>query len=238
MDARDVIESGVSAALFATVFLAGARVHPLRAFFPDRRITVSFGAGISVAYVFVHVMPELHGARLALVESVSVPLPYEGMAVYVLSLVGFLIFYGLEHLRQRLHGESASRIHVSGFAVYVVLVGYLLVRNLEHSAVSMTAYAVAMSGHFLTVDHSLREQHRARFDRVGRFVLAGAALLGWGLGLLVALPPYTLALLLAFVSGAVIMNSAIMELPAEKDGRFWPFVIGGLAYGLLLLLLG
>jgi len=238
MDARDVVESGASAALFATVFLAGARVHPLRAFFPDRRITVSFGAGISIAYVFVNMMPELHGARTALLASVSMPLRFEGMAVYFLSLVGFLLFYGMEHMRKQVHGKAADRSHLGGFAAYVLLVGYLLVHNPEDSALSMTAYAVAMTGHFLTVERSLREEHRARFDRVGRFVLAGAALLGWGLGLLVTLPPYTLALFLAFVSGAVIMNSAIMELPAEKDGRFWPFVSGGLAYGLLLLPLG
>jgi hypothetical protein len=47
-----------------------------------------------------------------------------------------------------------------------------------------------------------------------------------------------LALLVAFVSGAVIMNSAIMELPSGKEGRFVPFMIGGLLYGLILLPLG
>jgi hypothetical protein len=51
----------------------------------------------------------------------------------------------------------------------------------------------------------------------------------------VAVPPFVLALLLTFVSGAVIMSSAVMELPSEKDGRFWAFVMGGLAYALLLL---
>ena len=63
-------------------------------------------------------------------------------------------------------------------------------------------------------------------------------MLGWGVGVLFAVPPFAVALLLAFVSGAVIMNSAIMELPSEKDGRFWPFLVGGLAYALLLLPLG
>ena len=43
---------------------------------------------------------------------------------------------------------------------------------------------------------------------------------------------------MAFISGAVIMNSALMELPSEKDGRFLPFVLGGVLYGLLLLPLG
>ena len=34
------------------------------------------------------------------------------------------------------------------------------------------------------------------------------------------------------------MNNAIMELPSEKDGRFLPFMVGGLAYGLILVPLG
>jgi hypothetical protein len=47
-----------------------------------------------------------------------------------------------------------------------------------------------------------------------------------------------LALLMAFIAGAIIMNSVIMELPSEKDGRFVPFMAGGLIYGLILLPLG
>ncbi len=62
-----------------------------------------------------------------------------------------------------------------------------------------------------------------------RFVLAGASLLGWGVGLVVALPNSVLTLLMAFVSGVIIMNSTIMRLPSEKDGRFLPVLVGGLA---------
>ena len=65
-----------------------------------------------------------------------------------------------------------------------------------------------------------------------------ACVLGWGLGTFFALPPYLLALLIAFVSGAVIVTSAVMELPTEKDGRFLPFVAGGLLYGLVPFAIG
>jgi hypothetical protein len=65
------------------------------------------------------------------------------MAIYFLSLVGFLAFYGLEHLHTRLRetsesGESrtAFRIHIGGFAAYVFLMGYLLVHNPEATSVS------------------------------------------------------------------------------------------------------
>jgi hypothetical protein len=88
------------------------------------------------------------------------------------------------------------------------------------------------------VGHSLRDEHGAAYDYPGRFVLAGAVLLGWGVGLAVALPRPVVAMLMAFVSGGIIMNSTIMELPSEKDGRFLPFLAGGIFYGLILLPLG
>jgi hypothetical protein len=240
-----VVETGVAALLFAVIFLAGRRLHPLRALIRDRRSIISFGAGMSAAYVFVHVMPELQGVRRAFAESTSATLPWEGMTIYLLALLGFLAFYGLDHLREQLldsaaegEGRQAFRVHVGGFAAYVGLTSYLLVRSLEETVTSTALYVVAIAFHLLSVDHSLREEHGAAYDRTGRFLLAGMAVLGWGTGLLVDLPRPLVALLLAFLSGAVIMNSAIMELPSEKDGRFLPFLAGGLLYGLALLPLG
>jgi hypothetical protein len=239
--------------LFAAVFLWGGQLQPLRALGVERRSVISFSAGMAAAYVFVHVMPEMHGARQAFAESASIELRFEGMAIYFVALIGFLVFYGLDHLRSRLResaeagreggaegerGADGFWLHVGGFAAYVALVGYLLVRNLEDTRVSTSLYTVAFAFHFLGVDHSLREEHGAAYEKVGRYVLAAMALAGWGVGQGVALPRYAVALLIAFVSGAIIMNSAIMELPAEKDGRFVPFMVGGLLYGLILLPLG
>jgi hypothetical protein len=228
-----VLETGAAVALFAATFLVGGRMHPLALFTADRRSAVSVGAGMSTAYVFVHVLPELQQARGTLAKATE--LRYEGIAVYFLAMVGFLCFYGLDHLRVRASKVDGYRLHLAGFAAYVSLVAYLLVRNLEQTSWSLAAYVVAMMCHFLAIDHALREEHGAAFDRTGRFVLSAACVLGWGAGVLFAVPPFVLALLLAFVSGAVIMNSAIMELPSEKAGRFWPFVVGGLAYAVLLL---
>jgi hypothetical protein len=47
----------------------------------------------------------------------------------------------------------------------------------------------------------------------------------------------TIIPLLGFVSGAVIMNSMIMELPSEKEGKFIPFLLGGIVYAWLLLMI-
>jgi hypothetical protein len=242
MDPTAILETGAAALLFAGTFLVGGRVHPLRALVRDRRSIISFGGGMSIAYVFVHLMPELHGVRRAFAESASTPLRYEGMAIYFVALVGFLVFYGLEHLRAQLRETAREkqsglvfRLHVGGFAAYVWLAAYLLVHNLDETQASTVLYAVAIAVHFLGVDHALREEHGAAYERIGRFLLAGMSVLGWGVGLLVEMPRAVLALLVAFISGAIIMNSTIMELPSEKDGRFLPFMAGGVVYGLILL---
>lgn len=240
-----LVETGVAALFFAATFIFGERVHPVRAVTNDRRGLISFAAGMSAAYVFVHLMPELHSARSAFAEAVSGPLRYEGMAIYFLALLGFLSFYGLDHMRARLRNVDESeeehtsfRIHIGGFAAYVWLMGYLLVHNLEGTPVAIGLFAVAIVFHFLSLDHALREEHGVAYERIGRFVLAGAALLGWAAALLLTLPRHLLALLVAFISGAIIMNSVVNELPSEKDGRFWPFMTGGILYGLILLPLG
>jgi hypothetical protein len=240
-----VAQTGLGAALFAATFVFGGRLHPFRRWMPDRRTTISFSAGMAAAYVFVRLVPELHRAREDFAESVSAPLPFEGNGVCFLALLGFLVFYGLDRLRATVREAAgpqdagpAFRLHVGGFAVYVGLMGYLLVRNAGQTAPAIALYVVAMAFHFLTVDHSLGEEHGAVYRHIGRWLLAGMALLGWGIGLLLALPPHATALLIAFVSGAVIVNSCIAELPSEKDGRFMPFMFGGLLYGAILLPLG
>jgi hypothetical protein len=247
MEANVILGTGAAALLFAAMFLFGDHIHPLKIVVRDRRTMISFAAGMTAAYVFVHLLPELHGAREKFAEAAgaSVELRYEGASIYFLALVGFLAFYGLDHLRATLseppddvQEAKAFRVHVGGFAVYVALMSYLLVHSLEGEGVTTVLYAIAVALHFLGIDHALREEHGARYERTGRYILAGACILGWAIGLLMALPVFVLALLVAFVSGSIIMNSLISELPSEKDGRFVPFLLGGLLYGLVLLPLG
>lgn len=245
LDRITVVETGVAVLVFAAVFLVKPKTRPVRSRIKNPHTLISFGAGMSAAYVFMHMMPELHAARRTFVESVSITLRYEGMAIYFLSLVGFLVFYGLDHLRDRLDettpvGEVglAFRLQVGGFAVYVWLMSYLMLHHLGASHVSTPMYALAMSFHFLALDYTLDHEHEAAYERLGRYVLAGAAVLGWLAGLLFTLPHHILALLVAFISGAIIMTSTVMELSAGKDSRHWPFISGGILYGLVLLPLG
>jgi hypothetical protein len=209
-----VLASGASAALFALTFLFGGHAHPLQSIIRDRRTLISFGAGISTGYLFVRMMPELAEAE----ETLSAFGAWTGM---------------LGDGRGKPEKKAGHRAF--GIGIYVLLLTYVLVREPGTSVLGTLQYAVAIAFHFLAVDHSLQDEMGASYDHRGRFVLAGLCLLGWGLAWLVKVPDAAVALLLAFVSGAVIMNSAVMELPEERDGRFLPFAVGSVGFGLVLM---
>lgn len=239
-----MFETGVATLAFASVFLFGGRLYPLRALTRSKTSLISFSAGISLAYVFIHLMPELGGAREIFVRSTTLPVRFDGMVVYAAALLGFLVFFSLDHFTKQARvalteGEIPDfDAKVLGFAGYVGLVAYLLVNNLDHSAVAKAAYGFAMAVHFLTFDHAFREQPGLAYRRRGHLVLAAAAPVGWGLGQLFVLPPDVLALMLGFLSGGVIVNSMISELRREERGRLIPLLAGAALYSAILIPLG
>ncbi len=241
----------VAVVLFAAIFVFGGKLHKLAWIRRHHRKALSFGAGVSVAYVFIHLFPELEAARevfIRITEHRNLPFPEH--RVYLSAMIGFMFFYGLDHMvawsrkagEKRLQKEKGRSpifwLHIGGFALYAWLVSFLMVHYIEEEAVPIALYAVAMGFHFLLSEHSLRHEHASLFDRAGKYVLAIAPLAGWVMGILLDLPKSMIITLLGVVSGAIIMNTLIMELPKEKEGKFWPFLAGGILYTAILLHLG
>lgn len=238
-----LLMSGTAALAFAAIFIAGDRLHPLRKLGIDRRGAISFGAGIAVAYAFVHVIPELHDSRARfMANNPSGTLWMDGMMVYFVALLGFLVFYALDHMRAHIGSRGGTRgpkrafnVHIVGFSGYVWLIGYQLQHYPGEDPARVALYSLAVGSHFWGLSHALGREHGILHDRLGRYLLASLCIAGWVTGLLVELPPAIYVMTAAFVSGAIIMNSMIMELPSEKGGRVVPFLAGGLLYGLILL---
>lgn len=119
--------------------------------------------------------------------------------------------------------------------MYVWLVSYLMIRGLEESTISITLYAIAMGLHFCSIDHQLYREYTEIYSRIGRYLLAIAALLGWFIGFMFDLPKPLIITLLGFISGGIIVNTLIAELPQDQEEKFLPFLLGGIGYSLLLL---
>lgn len=92
-----------------------------------------------------------------------------------------------------------------------------------------------MALHFVVNDYGLREHHKRRYDTVGRWVISAAVVAGFAIGLFTTLHRATLAVLVAFVAGGVILNVMKEELPKERESRFSAFLAGAAVYSELLL---
>jgi hypothetical protein len=229
--------------LLACTFVLG---RYLRGPFADApRRVLSAAAGVSVAYVFLRALPEMSEAQDVFTRvTLDRGLPFPERRVYTAALIGFLLFYGLENivsrsgLRGREQREPAAgltyKLQLGGFAAYAGLIGYLMVHQ---RTLPTLLYLIAMALHFLAVNHSFEREYGFSYDHSGRWLLAAAILIGGSAGIFTSMSEELLATLLGFNSGGVVINSMIMELPTEKEGRFWAFCLGAIGYSLLLVLI-
>lgn len=227
-------------ACFAAVHLFAGKLRFIRMI--PRSRWLSAAGGVAVAYVFLHILPELEASQRHLAGVVPRAGAFLEHHVYLIALLGLVVFYGLE----RLVGSSRRQgtppppaifwLHMGAFAAYNALIGYLTLHREEQSAAGLVFYFVAIGLHFLTNDFGLRYDHAGRYDRSGRFILAGAVLAGWLAGLAFDLSRPALAVPFAFLAGGIVLNVLKEELPEERESRFGAFALGVGGYGALLLM--
>lgn len=207
---------------------------------------LSVAGGVAVAYVFVHLLPELAQGQEVIEDSGFHLLRYLEHHAYLLALIGLACFYGLERLikshRSDLPDEAQSHagvfwLHIAAFAGYNALIGYILANRESEQLVELVWYTLAMSLHFLVNDVALQSDHQQLFARRGRWILATAALAGWAAGQITQLSTLGVSAVTAFIAGAIVLNVLKEELPSERNSRFGAFLMGSLGYSLLLLLL-
>lgn len=236
------ILTGLIAALFMLVHVFAGRLQ-FRTM--PRSVWLSAAGGVSVAYVFVHLLPELaEHQRHFSDQGPDGILPAIETHSYLLALVGLALFYGLERMvRQRRIRRGAGDedplgifwIHLAAFAVYNLLIGYLLVHREDAGLGGLLLFGAAMALHFLVNDQGLREHHGRDYHDRGRWILAAAPGAGWGLGLATEIPPLAVSALFALLAGGVVLNVLKEELPEDRESRFWAFAAGAAVYAALLL---
>lgn len=230
----------VSAAVLAAVHLFGDRLTFLEAI-PRSRL-LSAAGGISVSYVFLHLLPEVAAANPAI--EAETPVSFIESHAYVVALAGFVLFYGLEWYVRRCGSAgddspppTAFWIHVGSFGVYNALIGYLVVHREDAGVVDLLLFVGAMGLHLLVNDVGLRTHHSDRYRGVGRWLLSAAVVGGVAVGLLTRVADVVVAAVLAFVGGGVVLNVIKEELPEERASDARAFGGGAAGYAALLLLI-
>ncbi len=243
-----VLPALVAAAGLALVHLVAGQLRFLEGI--PRSRWLSTAGGISVAYVVIHLLPELSEAHETVERTGGALLAAVEHHVYLVALLGLVVFYGLERLAaqsraaRRVRGEADATgpavfwLHVAAFGAYNALVGYLLVHREQPDPRGLLLFFIAMGLHFVVTDYGLHEHHKDAYHRLGRWALAGAVLLGWALGMAADIGEAAVAVLVAFLAGGVVLNVLKEELPEERQSCFGAFLLGAAGYGAILLAVG
>lgn len=208
---------------------------------------LSIAGGVAVAYAFAHLLPELqeHGRVLQAAAGGDKSAMAAERWVWLMALLGLVIFYGLEGAarrearrahEQQEEGSTPAMfwLHIASYGTYNALIGYLLVREYQGGQ-AMLIFLVGIGLHFVVNDHGLRQHHKVRYHRYGRWLLSGAILAGWAVGVSTEIHEAITAATTAFLAGGILLNTFKEELPAERESRFWAFALGAGAYAAILL---
>lgn len=236
------VEGAAVLALGAAAVMAAVHVaSPLLVFLDrtPRSLWLSIAGGVSVAYIFIHLLPELARLQREHFEDHRVEAFF-----YLFAAAGLVAYYGLEQIANRHAGGSERRtpiavfwLHLGSFAFYNLLIGYLLHEQARREGGGgLALYAGAMALHFFVNDRALFRHHGDLYTRRGRWMLALATLAGWAIGLRFEIGMTWIAAAVAVLAGSVILNVIKEELPRDRESRFWAFALGaGLYAGLLVL---
>lgn len=235
-----------AAALVAAAVLAAAHVGARRLAFTraqPRHWAMSVLGGVSLAYAFVHLLPEVAAAQRHL--GGAGPQPW----AFVLALGGALAFYGVDH-HSRIRtlpaappvrtDESTTAdafwLSMCAFAAYNAFIGMLLVHTAERRGMAaLVSFTVALALHFVVNDVALRGHHARRYDTMGRWILAAAVPAGWAAYVLASPGEVFMAAGVSIVAGGVTLNVLKEELPSGRAGHFT--ALGGAAVVAAALLL-
>ena len=218
---------------------------------------VSVAGGVSVAYVFTHILGDVQAATDPVQPERHLFAFFVHEYVYLFALFGLVVFYGVEQFvkhsgnsRNDRNEEDAGNgddrgsdgsasdgvfwAHIGLFVLYNAFLGYVF---LHHETVpALLVFVVAVALHLSIVDADMREKHGAAYRTWGRWLLAGAVLVGTASGYLIQVSDVVFAALFAFLGGAILLNVFRGEFPERENSQFGAFVLGAGGYTALTLL--
>lgn len=210
-------------------------VPRLRPFMQAREeVLGSLGRGLAVAYVFLHLFQELDEGQELI-----------GPRIHFIVLVGFLLYYGVEHYVQtRVSADTpdaSTRLHFAVLLllkwIYSWLIIYALPESIKREGLYLVPAIIAISLHILHDDVALAGRFERDYDRVGRYVLATGPLIGWLTDVVFFEEnPLISNILMALLAGFVLYSTFSGELREHRKSRFSWFITGVVVYSALHLL--
>lgn len=215
---------------FGAIHIFYERLHHM--LYREQRIAISFGGGMAITYIFLHLIPELEKGEQDI-----------GSIAHFIALIGFLLFYGMQRFAWKVSKNKTSRygnflfyIQLGFSSLYSFLLVYAIPELFETNLLFVFLYVVAMGFHLMHNDYSLGEKYHHQFKSWGRYVLVGTVVFALLVDIFIE-PANELVgdILIAVLAGSLLFNVFQEELPEPERTSFPWFVAGVVVYGLLLL---
>jgi len=230
-------QSLLAVLLFAFVHLFAEKARRLPLGF--RRRFLSAGSGIAIAYVFIDLMPKLSKFEPVVTNAIKPFFPLFERHVYVMALLGFLLFFLVDRGKSILDGKPAYLyLSLSSYAIFNLFIGYAVVDVKNPEVQPLALFSLALALHYFVNDYSLTETLGEQYDHVAKWILIAFLFIGWFLGLLFELPPAAVGLISAFIGGGVIMNVTRHELPEGHPTSVPALIVASIVYTAILLMIG
>ncbi|WP_324754490.1 hypothetical protein [Roseovarius sp. Pro17] len=200
---------------------------------------LSFADGISISYVFLGLLPKIVEGTAAFPDSLGYAAEILKHSPFLPLLIGLVAFYGMERMVEKPVDASGSHIaheatglrvwiHLASYAFYKAIIGYLIVQM--NNPVSIVIFAISMAVHFLVVDYRMMDIHKGVYQRIGRWALTIAILVGWIVGATTVISPVVVTLLLSFLAGGIVLVVLEEEFSREHPSSFPAFVAAVAVY--------
>ena len=208
---------------------------------------VSFSAGASVAYVFVHVFPDI-----SILQQQFSGIPshhYNGrffnQPLYLTALAGICLPYLIDTLELSYteHDQKChDQVHQGIFGIrkllytfYNMMLAYMIVNRHNEGILSMKIIVVVLVMHFIVINASFKEIYHETFKKYIRWFAVLGLICGGILGKTVTIPDSILAYLFSLIGGIITYTALKEELPKTNHRAPFHFLTGVVCFALLIL---
>jgi hypothetical protein len=206
---------------------------------------ISFAAGVTAAYVFLHMLPELVESR----DNLRNILNGHGwdqqmidLFVYFLALMGFEVYYLLSYMGDRAKWREDGSVNtlfkyaIGFYFIYNFLITYTLLLRIETGVVYAILFSLAIGLHFILTDRQMRRTYPHLFTLQFRIILLIALVVGFLASLFFPMSAFITSLFIAFLSGAILCVSFTEQSAITKQTSLPSFVVGSLVMSVILAL--
>ncbi len=226
----------ISVCIFSGVHLLEEKTRRFDLSFRGKLLSV--GGGVSIAYVFIDLLPKLSKSDRIISQAFEGVFPFVERHAYIMALVGFLVFFIVDRSHKSFGKVASFWMTFGAYSLFNFLIGYAVSDKNDPEVQPLALFTIAMGLHYFINDYAISEKHEREYDSYGKWVLVASIFAGWVTGTLFVLPASAVALITAFIGGGVIMNVTRHELPADNPHNLGAFLLSTIAYTVILLMLG